>query len=95
MFLQEHKATDLLKVNDTKSPSSTFCTTITPLSLLPVTYRRMCITGISCTLIDNIFVSSLSDFKSAILTFDNTDHFPILLVYKSYSQTKCPSTETK
>ena len=75
---------DLLKVNDVGSHSATFYATMNSLSLLPVISRPTRISGTSCTLIDNIFVSNLNNSKSAILTIDITDHFPIFLVHKSY-----------
>ena len=75
---------DLYRVNDVSGPSSLFHETMNSLSLLPVISRPTRISGTSCTLIDNIFVSNLNNFKSGILTIDITDHFPIFLVYKSY-----------
>ena len=64
--------------------SSSFFNGMNTLSLLPVITKPTRITDSSCTLIDNIFSSYLSNFTSGILTADITDHLPIFIVYRKF-----------
>ena len=52
------------------------------------------ISGTSCTLIDNIFVSNYCKAKSGILNIDIADHLPIFIVYGSYFKSFYVSTQS-
>ena len=55
--------------------------------LLPTISRPTRITSSSSTLIDNIFVNKLNNFKSGIFTIDISDHLPIFIKYDNYFDT--------
>ena len=74
---------DLLKINE-DAASSSFFNGMNAFSLLPVITKPTRITDSSCTLIDNIFSSYLSNFTSGILTADISDHLPIFIVYRNF-----------
>ena len=38
----------------------------------------------TCSLIDNIFVNNLNNFKSGLLSADISDHLPIFIIYQNY-----------
>ena len=61
---------------------------------MSVITRPTRITGTSCTLMNNIFVSNYGNAKSGILTIDITDHFPIFIVYGSYFQSSYVSPQS-
>ena len=84
---------DLFRMSEDRACAS-FYNGMSSLSLIPTISKPTRISGTSCSLIDNIFISELSNFTSGILTFDITDHFPIFLVYKDIFQ-NCRNIQEK
>ena len=78
---------DLLKMNFPNNYATQFLNCMNSLSLVPLITRPTRIDSSSCTLIDNIFVSNLHNFKVGILNIDITDHLPIFIIYESYFET--------
>ena len=56
------------------------------LSLTPTISKPTRITDNSYSLIDNIFCMNQNFFKTGILTFDISDHFPIFIIYQNVFQ---------
>ena len=78
---------DMFKMGEDISCRS-FYNHMNSFSLVPIISKPTRIAGNSCTLIDNIFVSNLSNFNSGILTLDISDHLPIFINYANIFQSR-------
>lgn len=74
---------DLLEI-DSNLSSSEFLNMMSGLSLSPLISKPTRVTDNSSSLIDNIFISNLINFKTGIFSVDISDHFPIFLIYQNY-----------
>ena len=85
---------DIMKIILSNDMASPFYNTMSSISLMPMITRPTRITGTSCTLIDNIFVSNYCKAKPRILNIDIADHLPIFIVYQSYFKSFYVSTQS-
>ena len=76
---------DQLKIHFDSSCSDFFDSAYS-CSLVPVISRPTRHNNDSFSLLDNIFVTKLTNFTSGILTFDVTDHLPVFVVYDKIFQ---------
>ena len=53
-------------------------------SLIPTILQPSRFGDDTCSLIDNIFVNNLNEFKSGLLSVDISDHLPIFIIYQNY-----------
>ena len=53
---------------------------------MPTIFKPTRVAGSSCTLIDNIFASNVSEFSSGIFTILFSDHLPIFIISKIMRQ---------
>ena len=83
----------MTKINDDATIAS-FYHTMQALSLIPTISKPTRITGTTCTLIDNIFVSNLNNFKSGSFVVDISDHLPIFIIYENYFLPEAQITQT-
>ena len=65
-------------------PLASFYETMSSYSLIPTILQPSRFGDGTCSLIDNIFVSNLNDFKSGLLSADISDHLPIFIIYQNY-----------
>ena len=73
---------DMMKI-ETNSNVNFFYDSMSSLSYIPTICKPTRITDETVSIIDNIFVTNLSFFKSSIFEFDVSDHFPIFIIYKN------------
>ena len=74
---------DLLR-SEEEARASSFYSSMAALSLIPTISKPTRITDTSCTLIDNIFTTNLSNFISGIFTIEIADHLPIFIIARNY-----------
>ena len=53
------------------------------ISFIPTIHKPTRITDQTFSLIDNILVNHLENFRAGLLSYDVSDHMPIFLIYKS------------
>ena len=75
---------NLMNMTEAANNSSVFHNNMQTLALLPVISKPTRISKSSSSLIDNIFVNNLVNFRSGIFTIDISDHMPIFIIYKQY-----------
>ena len=74
---------DLLE-HRTLKPSATFLNTMLSFGLLPTITRPSRVTDTTATLLDNIFTNlNIANCKSALIYENISDHYPVLLSYKT------------
>ena len=80
---------DLIKSAEHK-PTQHFLDSLVERDILPTITHPTCITHNTATLIDNIFVSKKlhTDFESAIIIHDMSDHMPLLTLLKQTKVTE-------
>ena len=83
----------MTKINEDPAIAS-FYHTMNTLSLIPTISKPTRITGSSCSLIDNIFVSNLNNFRSGSLVVDLSDHLPVFLIYENFFQPEASATQS-
>ena len=71
---------DMLKIQN-DSRCSDFYDNVCSSSLIPVISKPTHHTTDSFSILDNIFVSKITEYKSGIMKFDVSDHMPIFIVY--------------
>ena len=74
---------DLLKIGE-DSGSASFLNVMNTFFLIPTITKPTRITDSSCTLIDDIFISYLSNITSEILTAEISDHLPIFIIFRYF-----------
>ena len=73
---------NLMNMTDASNNSSVFHNNMQTLALLPVISKPTRISPSSCSLIDNIFVNNLVNFRSGFFTIDISDHMLTFIIYK-------------
>ena len=76
----------MLRASDNPLLAS-FYDNMSSFSLIPTILQPSRFWDDTCSLIDNIFISNLNDFKSGLLRADISDHLPIFIIYQNYYST--------
>ena len=84
-YIYSMPCTDLLKVGSDNNVSFSY-ESMNSLSLIPTISKPARITDDSYSLVNNIFYTNQTFFKTGILTFDISDHFYIFNIYENVFQ---------
>ena len=84
---------DLLKISS-ETRVSNFYDVVSTLTLVPTITKPTRIQAESYSILDNILISDPVDFKSGILTFDQSDHMPVFIIYRNLLNDISHITET-